>query len=134
MAFTADRNIHEFDCNVVTLLRFHVCPIPTQLSEEDRRLFLLAALLLPLRQLSYAFKNKQQPASSHIIRESLKWRVKEVEGVAALHAHAVDLAQVLHDVRGAGEPAAPALLWTGHDCLEFAVAHGSGLRTSQKLL
>jgi hypothetical protein len=75
-----------------------------QLSEEDRRLFLLAALLLPLRQLSYTLKNKQQPASSHIIRESLKWRVKEVEGVAALHAHAVELAQVLHDVNGAGGP------------------------------
>jgi hypothetical protein len=75
-----------------------------QLSEEDRRLFLLAALLLPLRQLSYRFKNKQQPASSHIIREALKWRVKEVEGVAALHVHALDLAQVLHDVNGAGAP------------------------------
>uniref|UniRef100_A0A383VU74 tRNA nucleotidyltransferase/poly(A) polymerase RNA and SrmB- binding domain-containing protein n=1 Tax=Tetradesmus obliquus TaxID=3088 RepID=A0A383VU74_TETOB len=73
-----------------------------QLSEEDRRLFLLAALLLPLRRLSYSLKNRQQAASSHIIRESLKWRVKEVEGVAALHAHAVDLTQVLHDVNGAG--------------------------------
>ncbi|KAF6258483.1 hypothetical protein COO60DRAFT_1460658 [Scenedesmus sp. NREL 46B-D3] len=72
-----------------------------QLSEEERRLFLLAALLLPLRRLSCTLKNKQQPASSHIIRESLKWRVKEVEGVAALHAQVVDLAQVLHDVRGA---------------------------------
>jgi hypothetical protein len=80
-----------------------ICCFLTQLSEEDRRLFLLAALLLPLRQLSYAQKSKQQPASSHIIRESLRWRVKEVEGVAALHAHAVDLARVLHDVRGAGE-------------------------------
>lgn len=78
---------------------YHAC---LQLSEEDRRLFLLAALLLPLRRLSYSLKNRQQAASSHIIRESLKWRVKEVEGVAALHAHAVDLTQVLHDVNGAG--------------------------------
>eukprot|EP00882_Tetradesmus_deserticola_P033468 GHRQ01038238.1.p1 GENE.GHRQ01038238.1~~GHRQ01038238.1.p1 ORF type:complete len:194 (+),score=99.91 GHRQ01038238.1:180-761(+) len=87
-----------------------------QLPEEERRLFLLAALLLPLRRLSYTLKNKQQPASSYIIRESLKWRVKEVEGVTALHAHVVGLAQVLHDVRGAGEAheRLSVALWSCH--------------------
>lgn len=76
-----------------------------QLSEEERRLFLLAALLLPLRLLAYNVKaNKQQPASAHIIRESLKWRVKEVEGVAALHTQAVDMARVYDRVNGAGRP------------------------------
>eukprot|EP00878_Enallax_costatus_P025390 GHUV01027165.1.p1 GENE.GHUV01027165.1~~GHUV01027165.1.p1 ORF type:complete len:349 (+),score=115.59 GHUV01027165.1:497-1543(+) len=74
-----------------------------ELSPEDRRLLLLAALLLPLRSLSYSVKaNKQQPATAYIIRESLKWRVKEVDGVALLHAQVTQLAEVKNAVKGPG--------------------------------
>eukprot|EP00775_Hariotina_reticulata_P002881 gene2881-3172_t len=73
------------------------------LSQEDRRLVLLAALLLPLRDLTYSVKgNKLQPATSYIIRESLKWRVKEVDGVVALHSHATQLVAVLRDINATG--------------------------------
>lgn len=75
----------------------------TQLTPEDKRLLLLAALLLPLRVLSYPVKaNKQQPASAHIIRESLKWRTKEVEGVALLHAQVTNLAEAYSAINAAG--------------------------------
>jgi hypothetical protein len=53
---------------------------------EERRLLLLSALLLPLRQLTYKIKNKQAPATGFIIRESIKWRTKDVDNVALLHA------------------------------------------------
>lgn len=78
--------------------------VPTvQLSPEDKRLLLLAALLLPLRSLNYSVKaNKQQPATSYIIRESLKWRTKEVDSVALLHAQVANLAEVDKAMKGPG--------------------------------
>jgi hypothetical protein len=57
-----------------------------QLSVEQRRLLLLSALLLPLRKLTYKIKNKQVPATNFIIRQSIKWRTKDVDNVALLHA------------------------------------------------
>jgi hypothetical protein len=75
---------------------------------------LLAALLLPLRELAYSVKaNKLQPATSYIIRESLKWRVKEVDGVVALHSHAAQLAAVLQDINTPGGRAAVKHSLTG---------------------
>lgn len=74
-----------------------------QLSLEERRLLLVAALLLPLRQLSYPAKgNKQAPASSYVIRDSIKWRNKDVEGVALLHAQVAELASVHKELAAAG--------------------------------
>lgn len=64
------------------------------LDKDDRRLFLLAALLLPLRRCTHTVKGKQVPVSSAIIRDSLKWRVKDIEGVAALHDVLPELARL----------------------------------------
>lgn len=80
-------------------------PTRTQLSVEERRMLLLAALLLPLRRLTYPGKGtKQAPASAYVIRESLKWRGKDVDVVGLLHTHAAELAAVhaqLQDSNGA---------------------------------
>jgi hypothetical protein len=67
-----------------------------QLSVEAKRLFFIAALLLPLRTLHYpAGKGgKQAPASSYIIKDSIKWRVREADGVEHLHAAASELLEV----------------------------------------
>eukprot|EP00879_Flechtneria_rotunda_P017089 GHRR01017897.1.p1 GENE.GHRR01017897.1~~GHRR01017897.1.p1 ORF type:complete len:250 (+),score=108.62 GHRR01017897.1:245-994(+) len=82
--------------------------VDTELSVDSRRLFLLAALLLPLRSMQYNFKaNKQQPASAHVIRESLKWRVKEAEGVAQLHGQVSQLAEVHNGLAGIAAAEAP---------------------------
>lgn len=89
-----------------------------QLSNEDRRALLLAALLLPLRQLQAAgAKGKPGPASAAIIRDSLKWRNKDVDSTAALHEAAPELLKLYellqagaarderrHDGLGAGGP------------------------------
>jgi hypothetical protein len=75
-----------------------------QLDKDDRRFLLLAALMLPLRGLAVpAAKGKSVPATAAIIRDSLKWRVKDIEMTAALHETAAELA-VAHAVlrRGAG--------------------------------
>lgn len=83
------------------------CQPCCQLSLEERRLLLVAALLLPLRQLSYPAKgNKQAPASSYVIRDSIKWRNKDVEGVALLHAQVAELASVHKELAAAGESTA----------------------------
>lgn len=74
-----------------------------QLSVEERRLLLLAALLLPLRKLTYKVKAKQAAASSYIIRESIKWRTKDVDGTALLHAQVEELAAVHRELAGLGE-------------------------------
>jgi hypothetical protein len=73
-----------------------------QLSVEERRLLLLSALLLPLRKLQYKFKNKQAPATGFIIRDSIKWRTKDVDGVALLHAQVAELAAVHRELAGTG--------------------------------
>lgn len=85
----------------------HLCPpvprLPSpQLSVEERRLLMLSALLLPLRKLQYKFKNKQAPATGFIIRESIKWRTKDVDGVALLHAQVAELAAVHRELAGTG--------------------------------
>lgn len=78
-----------------------------ELSVESKRLFFIATLLLPLRSLQYpAGKgSKQAAASSYIIKDSIKWRVKEAEGVELLHAAAAELLHV-HQQLGAAQGAA----------------------------
>lgn len=57
-----------------------------QLDKEERRFFLLAALLLPLRLCSApGAKGKPQPVSTHIVREAVKWRAKDAEMTVLLH-------------------------------------------------
>ncbi|GMH37929.1 hypothetical protein BSKO_05813 [Bryopsis sp. KO-2023] len=55
------------------------------LSDVERRLFVLATLLLPFRMETYKQKKKKLPVTNHIIRESLKWKVKDCENVEKLH-------------------------------------------------
>lgn len=68
--------------------------LAVQLQTEDRRLLLLAACLFPLRRATYTKGNKAFPITSYIIRDSLKWRTKEVDGVAVLHDVVDELAKV----------------------------------------
>ena len=82
------------------------------LNKEERRLLLLAALLLPLRGAvtttapggaSGKGGNKPQPAASAVVRNALKWRAKDAEGVALLHEAAPELAAIhARLVRGGG--------------------------------
>ena len=72
----------------------------SQLAHDERRLLFLAALLLPLRQLTYEAKpGKEAPASSYVVRESLKWRAKDADGVVAMHSAVGDLAEVLREMQ-----------------------------------
>ncbi|KAG2449718.1 hypothetical protein HYH02_005245 [Chlamydomonas schloesseri] len=82
-----------------------------EVDKEERRFLLLAALLLPLRGLQYQPpKGKPVPATAALIRDSLKWRVKDIEMSAALAEAAAELAAA-HAVLvkgGGGEGAATA--------------------------
>ncbi|PNH11388.1 CCA tRNA nucleotidyltransferase, mitochondrial [Tetrabaena socialis] len=79
-----------------------------QLDKEERRFLLLAALLLPLRALQHSPpKGKPVPATAAIIRDSLKWRVKDIDMTAVLHDTAAELAAA-HAVLQGGEAAAAA--------------------------
>jgi len=59
----------------------------------ELRLALLAALLLPLRDAQAPTKKKgaSAPASAHIVREAIKWRTRDAEAVAEVHAAAMEL-------------------------------------------
>jgi hypothetical protein len=77
----------------------NLAPLPHQLAVEERRLLLLAGCLFPLRRASIPNPAKggrggPVPVSAYIIRESIKWRVKEVDGTALLHDVAPDLADI----------------------------------------
>jgi hypothetical protein len=62
---------------------------------EEKRVALLAALLLPLAACTArTAKGKDAPLTAHVILESIKWKRKDAEGVAALHAAAPGLLQV----------------------------------------
>jgi tRNA nucleotidyltransferase/poly(A) polymerase len=66
-----------------------------QVSLEDRRLLLLAALLLPLRRCTVVgAKGKTQSMAAHVIRDSLKWKAKDVELIDTMHAVAPRLVDV----------------------------------------
>ena len=71
-------------------------PLPAQepFSREERRLALLAALLLPLRGTHAPPTRKKGaalPASSHIVREAIKWRTRDAEAVVEVHGAALEL-------------------------------------------
>lgn len=67
---------------------------PQSPSDEWRQL-LLAALLLPLRNIQVTTaKGKPQSMASHIVRDSLKWKSKDSDAVDALHAVAPRLLEV----------------------------------------
>lgn len=51
------------------------------LPPELERIFLLASLLLPLREVTYKEKKNMQPASKFVIREGLKLPAKDADRV-----------------------------------------------------
>lgn len=63
------------------------------MSSDERKLCLLASLLLPLR-LAKVHDPKEKPLAQQIVREGLKWKAKDGEVVAALHADAPRLLSV----------------------------------------
>jgi len=76
------------------------------LEADARRQILLAALLLPLRAAEVvSAKGKTQTMSSHIVRDSLKWKAKDAEIVDVLHAVAPRLLTVHRDLVQASAPA-----------------------------
>ncbi|KAG1674687.1 hypothetical protein FOA52_007211 [Chlamydomonas sp. UWO 241] len=79
------------------------------LDKEDNRALLLAALLLPLRQMTVAGpKNKPMAATTFVVRESIKWRIKDAESTLALHEAAGEMARVAAMLTdGGGLPVAP---------------------------
>ena len=73
-----------------------------KVSEEERRLTLLAALTLPLRACrddSNPKPKQRLSAPSHIILNALKWKRKDEECVTALHAAAPQLLQCYHQLQ-----------------------------------
>eukprot|EP00210_Caulerpa_lentillifera_P007382 g7055.t1 len=78
-------------------LRFLRCNAhQVELNSDDRRLYLLAALLVPIRLLKgphMSGKGKRSfcSASSHVTWEGLKWRMKDGEDVERLHGFIPEL-------------------------------------------
>lgn len=66
-------------------LVFFAVFLKLELSDEERRLFLLGCLLLPLRNATYLVKKKYIPASFFIVREHLKLKTKDAENIESIH-------------------------------------------------
>jgi len=74
--------------------------LPTDyFTPEERRMCLLAGLLLPLRTVQVKAKKKLIPISSHIVREELKMRTKDAELVVALHNAAAEFATLAGELQ-----------------------------------
>ncbi|KAI8462676.1 MAG: hypothetical protein J3K34DRAFT_527577 [Monoraphidium minutum] len=78
-----------------------------ELSVEERRLLLLAGCLFPLRAAvipnpAKGGRGGPVPVSAYVIRESIKWRVREVEGTAALHEAAPELDRIRQRLAAGG--------------------------------
>lgn len=63
--------------------------------DDDRRVALLAAWLSPLRSVLAPSSPKPTPLPQHVLREALKLRGKDAEGVARLHASSDAFAPLL---------------------------------------
>eukprot|EP00890_Picochlorum_soloecismus_P001086 jgi/Picsp_1/1979/NSC_05445-R1_polynucleotide adenylyltransferase-like protein len=70
-----------------------------------KRQTILGALLLPLRcALVPNSKNRLQTMSSHIVRDSLKWKTKDADGIDVLHSAGPDLLHVYQSLITMGSP------------------------------
>ncbi|EIE21369.1 hypothetical protein COCSUDRAFT_56588 [Coccomyxa subellipsoidea C-169] len=93
----------DYGAPCATLLAEAAALIETLHAEEpmavdERRLALLAAMLLPLRACETTRDgSKPTMLTHHIVLESIKWKRKDAEAVSALHAAAAEL---LHDLSG----------------------------------
>lgn len=70
------------------------------MAADERRLALLAALLLPLRACEIVRDGKKPTAlTDHIILESIKWKRKHAEAIVALHAAAPELLRITQSLQ-----------------------------------
>ena len=86
------------DCSIKHQSTPNHCPFAAQLSldKDAQRDFLAAALLLGLRGEKKAGpKGREEPASTGILRSSLKWPIKSADRVEALHTWAPRLEELL---------------------------------------
>ncbi len=93
---------------------------------EDRRLTLLAALTLPLRACkddTPASPKQRQSAPTRIILTALKWKRRDAESVALLHAVAPQLLQCYHEMQASsGVCTLAALSGTlSHKCKRISI-------------
>jgi len=68
------------------------------LTGEERRLCLLAGLLMPLQQVHVKSKKKVVPVAGHIVREELKMRTRDAELVVELHNAAMEFAGIASEL------------------------------------
>ncbi len=72
---------------------------------DERRLALLAAMLLPLRACEITRDgSKPTMLTHHIVLESIKWKRKDAEAVSALHAAAAELLHVSQLLQARSSP------------------------------
>ena len=87
------------------LMRHPECQV--HLGPEERRLCLLAALLVPLREVQVKpgkGKAAKQPGSlpAYLVREALKRRTKDGDAMVALHSEAAELLSIWKRLGGGG--------------------------------
>ncbi|GAQ85176.1 Polynucleotide adenylyltransferase family protein [Klebsormidium nitens] len=91
--------------------------VDSQLPPELRRIFLLAALLLPVKAVTYKEKKSMQPVSKFVIREGLKLPAKDADRVAALHVGSDEFAAAAPALLSPDEEAATSTTGDGMDSL-----------------
>jgi hypothetical protein len=70
------------------------------MAADERQLALMAALLLPLRACEIVRDGKKPTAlTDHIILDSIKWKRKHAEAIAALHAAAPELLRITQSLQ-----------------------------------
>lgn len=93
------------------------------LSREERRLLLLACLLLPLRTATYAAKKKHIPVSFYVIREHLKLKAKDAEHIELIHSSLPRALKAMALLREKGSIPAGSMLTVQHQSCNTKVGH-----------
>jgi len=68
---------------------------PPPPSSLDERMLYIATFLHPIRKLTYESKNKTLPVTSYVVRESLKFKNKDVQDITTIMTHVDALQDVL---------------------------------------
>ena len=86
------------------------CAMQPGWDAAERKAYLLAALLLPLRLARVPLKKgKTQPLASSLILNALKWGNQDAKAVEALHEHSQALLEAYPLVQACGFLLRPAL-------------------------
>ena len=87
-------------------------------SKEERRLALMAALLLPLRAATAPLKGaKTQPLTSHLLLHGIKWRTSDADCIDVVHREAGVLLEAFHQLQVGSLGSNPACLMSFVYCL-----------------